>query len=290
VTGTFTVTAEDTFGKTVFGFSGPVSLGATGQATLPANPTLTDVTGTFSATLFTAGAQAVYASTAGHISAEDVLVEPASPAAITALVGSSQSAASGATFGTPLEVLVTDAFGNPVGGASVTFAAPTTGPGGTFAGAATVMTNDLGLALAPAFTANGVTGSYTVTATVGGVSTPAVFHLTNAVAPATNSLTGSATALGATLTPLPGEPRLVTLTATVTGGSVPPAGVVLFFDVFRRHHHNHARFLGFALLSGGTAVLQVPLPEGPNQVLAVYAGDGHDGASAAAASVPVPSG
>jgi hypothetical protein len=291
VAGTFSVTAEDSFGKTAFGFSGPVSLGATGQATLPANPTLTDATGIFSATLFTAGAQAVYATTQGHISAEDVLVEPASPAAVTALVGNSQSAAPGATFGTPLEVLVTDTFGNPVSGASVTFAAPATGPSGTFAASATVMTNDLGLALAPAFTANGVTGSYTVTATVSGVTTPALFSLTNAATPTTSPVVaGTTTALSVTLTPLPDDPGLATLTATVTGGSAAPTGIVLFFDVFRRHHHNHSRFLGFAVLSGSNAVLPVSLPEGPNQLLAVYTGDSNTGGSAAWMSLTVPSG
>jgi hypothetical protein len=288
VAGTFSVTAEDTFGKTAFGFSGPISLAATGQAMLPANPTLTDATGIFSATLFTAGAQAVYATTEGHISAEDVLVEPASPAAVTAVAGNGQDATVGTAFGTPLEVLVTDTYGNPVSGASVTFAAPPAGASCTFAGTATVLTNALGLTLAPAFTANEVAGSYAVTATVGGVSTPAFFNLANAAAAATSSLAGSATALAVTLTPVPGEPGLATLTATVAGGTEPPAGVVLFFDVFRSHHHNCARFLGFALLSGGQAVLQVPLPGGPNQVLAVYAGDSHDGGSATAVSVLVP--
>ena len=47
-----------------------------------------------------------------------------------------------------------DQYGNPVAGALVTFAAPSSGASGTFAGTETVETNSLGVATAPAFTAN----------------------------------------------------------------------------------------------------------------------------------------
>ena len=45
------------------------------------------------------------------------------------------------------------------------------------------MTNSSGVATAPALTANGTTGSYTVTAAAPGVATPASFSLTNTAVP-----------------------------------------------------------------------------------------------------------
>src|SRR5262249_17697320 len=72
--------------------------------------------------------------------------------------------------------------GQPISGVGVTFAAPSGGASGTFAGGVTsvvVTTNSGGVATAPTFTANGTAGSYTVTATADGVSAPALFSLTN---------------------------------------------------------------------------------------------------------------
>jgi len=54
-------------------------------------------------------------------------------------------------------------------GVTVTFTGPSSGARGTFAGGtttATATTNSSGVATAPTFTANGTTGTYTVTATV----------------------------------------------------------------------------------------------------------------------------
>jgi hypothetical protein len=59
----FTVTAEDQFNNTVAAYSGTVHFTSKdGQAALPANATLTNGTGTFSATLKTAGGQAITAT------------------------------------------------------------------------------------------------------------------------------------------------------------------------------------------------------------------------------------
>jgi hypothetical protein len=66
----------------------------------------------------------------------------------------------------------------------VTFAAPASGPGGSFANGqtrVTVQTNSSGIALAPRFTASGQTGGYIVTARVSGVR-PVAFALVNSVA------------------------------------------------------------------------------------------------------------
>jgi CubicO group peptidase (beta-lactamase class C family) len=100
------------------------------------------------------------------------------PAELTA-AGTPQTAPVNTAFAAPSRVTVTDAFGEPLPGVAVTFAAPASGPSGTFAGSPSVVTDAQGVATAPAFTANGVAGSYTVTAMVGGLSAP--FALTNVI-------------------------------------------------------------------------------------------------------------
>ncbi|MDQ6705372.1 MAG: hypothetical protein M3Z85_05340, partial [Acidobacteriota bacterium] len=77
-------------------------------------------------------------------------------------------------------VSVKDMTGNPVSGVTVTFAAPSTGASGSFAGGAnTAVTNAAGVAASMIFTANATAGSYTVAATIPGGAAPAVFTLTN---------------------------------------------------------------------------------------------------------------
>jgi hypothetical protein len=104
----------------------------------------------------------------------------ATPASITATSGTPQTAGIGTAFGLPLVATVKDSGGNPVTGAIVAFAAPTSGASGSFAGGmTTASTNGSGTATSAIFTANGIAGSYTVTASVTGVATPASFSLTN---------------------------------------------------------------------------------------------------------------
>jgi hypothetical protein len=103
------------------------------------------------------------------------------PSTITVGVGATQSTSTGTRFAIPLAVVVTDAHGNKVAGARVTFTASRSGPGGTFQGGqtkATVETNSSGIAIAPPFTANGQVGGYIVTATAGGAR-PVAFALVN---------------------------------------------------------------------------------------------------------------
>src|SRR5947209_7183029 len=87
---------------------------------------------------------------------------PGAPATLTVVAGNNQSAAVGTAFATALQAVVTDSFGNVIPGVSVTFAAPASGAGGSFAGSATVTTDARGVATAPAFTANTIAGSYNV--------------------------------------------------------------------------------------------------------------------------------
>ena len=132
----------------------------------------------------TAGAFTVTASVQGANSmATFELTDRAGVAAnLTAGVGTSQSTELGTDFPVPLAVTVTDTDANPLPGATVTFSAPKNGASGVFAGAgatATVLTNSDGVATAPDFSANGHTGGYVVTASVGGVTTLATFALVN---------------------------------------------------------------------------------------------------------------
>src|SRR5262249_35602315 len=122
----------------------------------------------------------VTASVGGAGSASFTLTNTAaSPASIVALSGTPQSATVGTAYATPLRVLVRDAFGNPVAGAAVTFAAPAGGPGGTFAGSAPVRPEAGARARAPASTADPSAGSSPAPAAAAGVPTPVLFSMTN---------------------------------------------------------------------------------------------------------------
>ena len=107
---------------------------------------------------------------------------------ITVAGGSGQSTAVGTAFASPLKALVQDAFNNPVAGASVTFAVPSTRPSGAFGGSVTVVTDANGFASSPVLTANSQVGAFTATASLStaGIS-PANFSLTN-IAGAANKL------------------------------------------------------------------------------------------------------
>jgi hypothetical protein len=125
------------------------------------------------------GAEPSSTTIPGPFSDAAVLYQTAS--SLSAVAGNNQSAVVETAFSTPLEVRVTDSSGNPVSGADVTFTSVSAlpQPGGSFVGAntVTVVTNSQGLAFAPELTANTSAGSFTVTATLGSLSTN--FALTN---------------------------------------------------------------------------------------------------------------
>jgi hypothetical protein len=98
---------------------------------------------------------------------------PGTPSVITAGAAAHESAAIGARFPIRLAVTVTDADGNPVPDAIVTFSAPARGQSGTFTRtplsrprSVRIRTNAAGVAVAPAFTANRKPGGYVVRALV----------------------------------------------------------------------------------------------------------------------------
>ena len=172
---TFAAPASGAGGHFASGGTTTVTTNSSGVATAPAF-TANTVAGSYSVTATAAGVSAGatfdLSNTAGAAST------------ITATTGTPQSAAVGMAFASAFQATVKDQYGNPVSGVSVTFAAPASGAGGRFAGGgtATVTTNSVGVATAPAFTANTMVGSYTVTATVAGVSAGGTFSLSNAVA------------------------------------------------------------------------------------------------------------
>lgn len=160
-------------------FAAPSS-GASAQ--LSATTASTDATGRASVTATAktiAGSYTVTASVAGVATvATFVLSNGAGPAAaIAADAGGGQTAAVGAAFVTALTALVTDGYGNPVNGVTVSFSSPAAGASAALGGA-TAITNAAGRASVTA-TANGVAGSYAVTASTAGVAAPASFMLGN---------------------------------------------------------------------------------------------------------------
>jgi len=174
-------------------FSAP-GTGATGSFGAGTSATVTTDSNGAATTSFTAngtaGSYTVAASVPGPAApALFLLTNLAGPAAnITATGGSGQGAAVNTTFGGALVTLVSDASGNPVTGAVVTFTVPATGASGIFGGGVnTAMTNTSGVATSAPFTANGTPGTYSVTASVAGVAAQAAFSLTN-VGPATSIL------------------------------------------------------------------------------------------------------
>jgi hypothetical protein len=155
-----------------------------------------------------------------------------------------------ATAGTPQSVTVGTAFaalsatvtsnGSPAAGVSVTFTAPAAEPNGTFAtGGATdtETTNSSGVATtSQVFTAGTMAGTYNVTATTSGATTPATFALTNTSGAAANlaissgnnqnvAVNGTYASLVAQVTDSDGNGVSgVAMTFTVTAGATGASG------------------------------------------------------------------
>src|SRR5579871_4713288 len=104
---------------------------------------------------------------------------------IAASGGTPQSATVNTAFATALQALVKDTNGNPLSGVTVTFAAPASGVDANFATGLTAVavTNSSGIATAPTLTAGAQAVSYTVVASVAGVTATASFNLTNTPVP-----------------------------------------------------------------------------------------------------------
>jgi hypothetical protein len=163
-----------------------------------AGPTATSCSYRASAGTVRYAVTAVFESWTATSNLSDRLTVSATPTVVEASAGSGQSAALFTAFPVPLTVTVSDSSGAAVPGATVTFTAPGTGASGTFADGsrtATSTTDLSGAAAAPTFTANGTTGTYTVTATVSGIPGSARFSLANRAAdPAASTGNGATVA------------------------------------------------------------------------------------------------
>jgi hypothetical protein len=177
----FTVTALDASNNKVSNYSGTVQFASNdAQAVLPAAAKLSSGSGTFTATLKTAGARTISAadSTTSSISGTAAItVSAAAAASISATAGTPQSATVNTAFASPLQATVKDSYGNAVSGATITFTAPSSGASALLNGTAT--TNSSGVAFVTA-TANSTPGSYTVAVRI--ASATAAFLLTNLAA------------------------------------------------------------------------------------------------------------
>ena len=231
------VRITDAFGNAIVGrsvsFASPVSGASAG---LSGTSVVTDATGRASVTATAntvAGAYSVSASSAGLTSLGFALTNtPGAPALVTVDDGTPQSTTVGTGFSAPLALTVTDAFGNPLSGIAVTLTVPGSGASATLATTST--TTDAFGRISIGATANGVAGSYLVTANIAGIGSPTTFALTNlAGAPAVFAFTGGATqstlvdtafgdALGVRITDALGNPIVgapVTFSSPANGAS-----------------------------------------------------------------------
>src|SRR6202167_1298753 len=140
--------------------------------------------------------------------------------------GTPQSAQLNTTFTSPLVATVTMG-GTPVSGAFVTFTAPATGASGTFSNGTnteTDTTNSSGVVTSSPFTANGVIGANTVTASVAGGTATTNFLLTNTSGPAASISVASGSLQDALINTAFGAPLVAKVVDSnsnpVTGASV----------------------------------------------------------------------
>src|SRR6267142_860006 len=233
-------TVKDSLNNPVSGvtvtFVAPAT-GASGTFAGGVNTATTNAQGVATASIFTANAVVggpynVAASASGVATPANFSLTNISnpPASITATAGTPQNATINTAFATQLQATVRDASNNPLGGITVTFAAPTSGASGTFTGAVnTATTNAQGVATAPVFTANSTAGGpYNVTASVIGVSTPATFSLTNLAGAPASIIATAGTPQSATIS----TAFATQLQTTVKDASSNPvSGVTVIFTV-----------------------------------------------------------
>jgi hypothetical protein len=169
-----------TFTAPTSGASG--SFGGSNMTTVVSNASGRATTPTFTANTV-AGGYNVTARASGGSNPSTIfsLTNTAgAPATLTATAGSNQSATVNTAFGTALLATLTDQFGNPVPGITVTFTAPGRGASANFVGGNVGTTDSNGQA-SKGITANTVAGTYSITAQASGGSNPSTtfVNLTN---------------------------------------------------------------------------------------------------------------
>jgi acetyl esterase/lipase len=134
------------------------------------------------------GSFTVTAGTAGYSTSFSLnVVESTTPSSLTITSGNNQSMAEGGTAPTALAVSVTNQYGQALTGVSVTFTANSGsgGESGTFNGVSNTqaVSNSSGIATAPVLAVNSSPGTFTVTASGGGLSTTFSMTVTAPVTP-----------------------------------------------------------------------------------------------------------
>lgn len=240
---------------------------------------------------------AVAVDASGQVGAQSTELNLGSGCTATTLSphgGSGQNTLIGTAFTTALSTLVVDQSGNPVSGATVTYAAPASGASATLS-AATATTNSSGIATTTA-TANSTAGSYSITATASTGASTATFALTNtdfqvsAASPTLDISRGSSATDTITLSALDGFNGTVSFTCsgladatcTFSPSSITPTGAsstttmtvaaaasarvewpwpstemlacMIFAFCYRRRRYVQWLSLGFALAIGLTAL------------------------------------
>ncbi|HLX61114.1 MAG TPA: Ig-like domain-containing protein, partial [Planctomycetota bacterium] len=203
----FTVTALDQFNNTVSGYAGTVHFTSTdGSASLPANSTLTNGTGTFSATLKTAGNQTITATDTVTSS----ITGTSGTISVIAVTHFSVTAPGSTPAGSAINVTVTALDLN---NATVT----------AYAGSVHLTSSD-GQAVLPAnSTLTNGTGTFSVTLKTAGNQTVSVNDVGQP------SITGTSSAIS--VSPLATNHFTVSAPANVTAG-IPFTFTVLPFDQF----------------------------------------------------------
>ncbi len=213
-----------------------------GGAMTPAS-SVTNASGiaTTSWTLGTAaGAQSATGSVGGLTGSPvnfSATATPDAAASIAVSAGNGQTATVNTTVATAPAALVTDQFGNPVNGVSVTFAV--TGGGGSVTGGSQT-TNASGIATVTSWRLGTTAGANSLSAAATGVGTPAGFTATGTAGPATQIAVNAGNAQSATVN---------------TNVAVAPS--VLVRDAFNNPVSGVA--VAFAVTGGGGSVA------GPNQ-------------------------
>jgi hypothetical protein len=173
--GTFTVTAKDAFNNIATGYSGTIQITSSdGQAMLPANSTLSSGTGSFTATLKTAGTQSLTAT--DTVTSSITGTQPGiavSPAAATAFVVGGFPSPSTAGVAGSFTVTAKDPYGNTAIGYAGTVQFSSSDPKAAFSPASSMLTNGTGTFSATLFTAGtqSITATDSVTSTITGSQT-----------------------------------------------------------------------------------------------------------------------
>ena len=261
-----TVTARDAAGNVSTGYTGTVHFTSSdAQATLPANSTLTNGTGTFSVTLKTTGSQTVTATdtVTSTITGTSAPITVSSSAATHLLVTAPASAISG----TPFSITVTalDQFNNTAAGYTGTLHF-TSSDSQAVLSANSTLTNGTGTFSATLKTA----GSQTITATDTVTSS-----ITGAAQITVPGAIASSTVVASNLNPSTVNQSVI-FTATVSSSGGTPTGSVSFSD----NGSPIGACTSLALNGNGVATCSfAALTAGAHTILAAYNGSTNFSAS-----------